>query len=85
MPPNARDGSVSPGTAKKERSTSMIAGKFPQVFQKIWKIIFVTGKSFSEALIFASTNTQYDYILFIELRVHYMKISSSEHAQNMCT
>ena len=35
MPPNARDGSVSPGTAKKERSTSMIAGKFPQVFQKI--------------------------------------------------
>jgi len=31
MPPNARDGSVSPGTAKKERSTSMIAGRPPEV------------------------------------------------------
>ena len=32
MPPNARDGSVSPGTAKKERSTSMIAGNFSTSF-----------------------------------------------------
>ena len=38
-----------------------------------------TGKSLSEALIFASTNSQYDNRLFIELRVQYMKIASSEH------
>ena len=43
----------------------------------------VTGKSFSEALILASTNPQYDKRLFIELQVQYMKIASSEHAQNM--
>ena len=39
----------------------------------------LTGKSFSEALIFASTNPQYDKRLFIELQVQYMKIASSEH------
>ena len=45
-----------------------------------------TGKSLSEALIFASTNPQYDKRLFIELRVQYMKIPSSEHQENMlCT
>ena len=38
-----------------------------------------TGKSFSEALILASTNPQYDRRLLIELRVQYMKITSSEH------
>ena len=37
------------------------------------------GKSFSEALIFALTNPQYDDRLFIELQVQYMKIPSSEH------
>ena len=36
-----------------------------------------TGKSFSEALIFASTNPQYDDRLFIELQLQYMKILSS--------
>jgi hypothetical protein len=42
--------------------------------------------SFSEAHILASTNPQYDKRLFIELLVQYMKIASSEHAQNMlCT
>ena len=40
---------------------------------------FYTGKSLSEALIFASTNPQYDKRLFIELQVQYMKIASSEH------
>ena len=46
----------------------------------------VTGKSFSEALILVSTNPQYDKRLFIELRVQYMKIPSSEHVENMlCT
>ena len=38
-----------------------------------------TGKSFSEALILASTNPQYDKRLFIDLQVHYMKTTSSEH------
>ena len=35
---------------------------------------------------FASTNPQYDDRLFIELRVQYMNIASSEHGENMlCT
>ena len=38
-----------------------------------------TGKSLLEALIFASTNPQYDYRLFIQ----YMKIPSWEHGKNM--
>ena len=42
-----------------------------------------TGKSFSEALILASANPQYDKRLFIELQVQYMKIARSEHTQNM--
>ena len=40
-------------------------------------ILALTGKFLSEALIFASTNPQYDETLFIELRVQYMKIPSS--------
>jgi hypothetical protein len=41
---------------------------------------------FSEGLILVSTNLQYDKRLFIELRVQYMKIPSSEHVENMlCT
>ena len=40
----------------------------------------------AEALIFASTNPQYDDILFIELQDQYAKITSSEHGENMlCT
>ena len=38
-----------------------------------------TGKYLSEALIFPSTNPQYDRKIFIELQVQYMKIVSSEH------
>ena len=38
-----------------------------------------TGKSLSEALIFASTNPQYDDRLFIELQFQYMKSPSSEN------
>ena len=46
----------------------------------------VTGKTLTEALIFVSTNPQYDDRLFIELQVQYMKIPSSEHGENMlCT
>ena len=40
--------------------------------------IFSTGKSLSEALIFASTNPQYEDRFFIKLQVQYMKILSSE-------
>ena len=43
-----------------------------------------TGKSFSEALIFASTNLQYDDRLFIELQVQYMKIPSSNLGRTCC-
>ena len=42
-----------------------------------------TGKSLSEALVFESTNPQYDDKLFIELQVHYMQIASSEHLLQM--
>ena len=45
-----------------------------------------TGEFLSEALIFASTNPQYEDRLFIELQVPYMKIPSSEHGENiLCT
>ena len=37
----------------------------------------------SDALIFASTNPQYDNGLFIELPVQYMKIPISEHGENI--
>ena len=43
-----------------------------------------TGKSLSEALIFASTNPQYDYRLFIELQVQDMKIPSSNLVRTCC-
>ena len=46
-------------------------------------LICLTGKFMSEAPIFASTNSQYDNRLFIELPVQYMKIPSSEHGENM--
>ena len=45
------------------------------------KSICHTGKSLSEALIFASTNPQYDNRLSIELQVQCMKIPSSEHGE----
>ena len=46
--------------------------------------IGLTGKSLSEALNFVSTNPQYDSRLFIELEVHYMKISSSNLGRKCC-
>ena len=54
---------------------------------RIFRISFksyVTGKSLSEALIFASTNPQYDDRLFIELQVQYMKIPSSNLGRTCC-
>ena len=44
---------------------------------------FCTGKSMSEALIFQSTNPQYDNRLSVELPVQYMKMPSLEHGENM--
>ena len=44
-------------------------------FENSMSSLLGTGKSLTEALIFALTNPQYDR-LFIELRVHYMKIAS---------
>ena len=38
-----------------------------------------TGKSFSEALILASTNPQFEKRLFMDLPVQYIKTTSSEH------
>ena len=43
-----------------------------------------TGKSLSEALIFALTNPQYDDRLVIELQVQYMKIPSSNLGRTCC-
>ena len=43
-----------------------------------------TGKYLSEALVFASTNPQYDDTLFIELQVQYMKIPSSNLGRTCC-
>ena len=53
-------------------------------FTTIDTLDFDTGKSFSEALIFASTNPQYDDRLFIELQVQYMKIPSSNLGGTYC-
>jgi hypothetical protein len=50
------------------------------------KVLVSTGKSLSEALIFASINPQYDNRLFMELPVQYMKTTSAGragHMQNM--
>ena len=43
-----------------------------------------TGKSLSEAFIFASINPQYDERLFIELQVQYMKIPRSNLGRTCC-
>ena len=50
----------------------------------IFAVDTCTGKSLSEALIFASTNPQYDDRLFIELQVQYMKIRSSNLGRTCC-
>jgi hypothetical protein len=44
----------------------------------------VTGKSFSEVLILASTNPQYDDRLFIELQGQYIEIPSSNLGRTCC-
>ena len=58
----------------------------PMVKVQSGKITVCTGKSLSEALMFASTIPQYVNRLFIELQVQYIKIPSSEHGENvLCT
>ena len=55
---------------------------WPTFFKKrLWRTrsLICTGKSFSEALIFASTNPQYNKRLFIESPAQYAKIPSSGH------
>ena len=42
-----------------------------------------TGEFFSEALILASTNPEYDKRLFIELPVQHKNTTSAEHGKNM--
>ena len=49
----------------------------PNFMSGVTDTMTFTGKSLSEALIFASTNPQYDDRLFIELQFQYMKIPSS--------
>ena len=59
--------------------------KMSQVFGKIVAKKFcqiVTSKSFSEALILASTNPQYYKRLFVELPVQHMKTIRAEHGKN---
>ena len=43
----------------------------------------ITGKSLSDVLIFASTNPQYEEVLYIELLVQCVKIPSSEHVSEI--
>ena len=59
------------------QDTAFILFLEKSLFASIWKHI-LTGKSFSVALILASTNLQYDKRFFIELQVQYIKITSSE-------
>ena len=47
-------------------------------------IVWATGKSLSDTLIFASINPQYDNRLFIEIQVQYMKIQSSNLGRTYC-
>ena len=55
-----------------------------KIVKYIQNTLCFTGKSLSEALIFASTNLQYDDRLFIELKIQYMKIPSSNLGRTCC-
>jgi len=57
---------------------------FSRLKSKSCYISTFTGKSLSDALIFASTNPQYDDRLTIELQVQYMKITSSNLGRTCC-
>ena len=64
---------------KYDKITQIFAVCLPQM-----KLNEDTGRSFSEALIFSSTNPQYDDGLFIELQVRYKKIPSSNRGRTCC-
>jgi hypothetical protein len=73
---------VNPPERKLAKCTPVF--NFGQFWQKRYynvkdKRIAITGKSLSEALILASTNSQYEDRLSMELPVQYMKTTSSEH------
>ena len=61
-----------------------IPGNYKVIYYGVLTTFLVhdTGKSFSEALILALTNPQYDKRLFIDLPVLYMKTTSSDQ---VCT
>ena len=68
-------------------SKYVVSKIFPSI-DKYFSFLFYlyllsTGKSLSEALIFASINPQYDNRLLMELPVQYMKTTSAEHGKNM--
>ena len=59
-------------------------GKIVKCLEQHMAVVHSTGKSLSEALIFASTNPQYDDRLFIDLQVQYMKSPSSNLGRTCC-
>ena len=69
-------------------SLALLFTLFQSGFQTIFNlkiiILNITGKSLSEALIFSSTNPQYDDRLLIELQVQCMKIPSSNPGRTCC-
>ena len=72
--------------ALKSLITSKLFAGITKPLEETLGIFFLlcTDKSLSEALIFASSNQQYDDRLFIELQVHYMKIPSSNLGRTYC-
>ena len=80
MPAARRKTLVGDLTPKEVYKISLLSCK-----SAVFSFITATGKSMPEALIFASTNPQYDNSLFIELPVQYKRIPSSvdgEHWEN---
>ena len=63
-----------------EKKTSFLV-QLKQIFCPSYfdRALVGTGKSYSEELILASTNPQYDKRLLIELLFQYIKTTSSEH------
>ena len=62
-----------------DETLTIIIPEVKREFVQHLRNLLYTGKSFSEALILASTNPQYDKRLFIALPVQCMKTTSSEH------
>ena len=73
--------------ALKSLITSKLFAGITKPLEETLGIFFLlcTDKSLSEALIFASSNQQYDDRLFIELQVQNMKTTSLEHVYTNCS